>query len=184
MKEELIINCKKVVIVNGAGGVGKDTFVNLCSEIINDNGGRTARHISAVDNIKLAAKILGWDGEKDVKSRKFLSDLKMLSIDFNDGPFESLAKEIEFFLSISKKSMLFIDIREPHEILKIESKFNVITVLIKSKRINSNYGNYSDDNVLNYHYGYVINNDGDIEQLKESAFNFLKAIFPWKVDNR
>ena len=52
---------KRVVIINGGGGSGKDTFVEFCAKhakVIN---------ISSVDKVKEAAKILvGWNGEKIV----------------------------------------------------------------------------------------------------------------------
>ena len=72
---------KNVVIINGTGGVGKDTFIDFCGEIVK------IMNVSAVDKVKEAAKILvGWNGEKDEISRKLLSELKRLSIDYNDAP--------------------------------------------------------------------------------------------------
>ena len=78
---------KQVIIINGTGGSGKDTFVQYCSKyakVIN---------ISSVDKVKEAATILvGWKGEKDEKSRKLLVDLKKLSIDYNDAPLKYIEK--------------------------------------------------------------------------------------------
>ncbi len=72
---------KRVIIINGMGGSGKDTFVEFCAK----HGAVT--NISSVDKVKEAAKILvGWDGAKDEKSRKLLVDLKKLSIDYNNYP--------------------------------------------------------------------------------------------------
>ena len=54
---------KQVIIINGTGGSGKDTFVEYCSEFAK------VTNISSVDKVKEAAKILvGWNGEKDEKS--------------------------------------------------------------------------------------------------------------------
>ena len=65
---------KEIVVINGSGGVGKDTFVQFCNEYT------PIMNISSVDKVKEAAKVLaGWNGEKDEKSRKFLSDLKELN---------------------------------------------------------------------------------------------------------
>ena len=62
---------KEIVVINGSVGVGKDTFVQFCAEYA------PIMNISSVDKVKEAAKVLaGWNGEKDEKSRKFLSDLK------------------------------------------------------------------------------------------------------------
>ena len=72
---------KTIIIINGTGGAGKDTFVSFCAEF------EKVLNISAVDKVKEAAAILvGWNGEKDEVSRKLLVDLKQLSIAYNDAP--------------------------------------------------------------------------------------------------
>lgn len=43
---------KKIIIINGTGGSGKDTFVNYCAQFI-----KTV-NISSVDKVKEAANIL------------------------------------------------------------------------------------------------------------------------------
>ena len=56
---------KNIIIINGSGGVGKDTFVNICSKF------RKVLNISTIDKAKEAARILvDWNGEKDEKYRK------------------------------------------------------------------------------------------------------------------
>ena len=54
---------KPVFIINGSGGSGKDSFCKFCSQYL------SVYNISSVDTIKEVAKILGWNGEKDEKSR-------------------------------------------------------------------------------------------------------------------
>ena len=64
----------RVVIVNGTGGSGKDTFVKLCCET--KYGVATKpKHISTVDKVKEVALTMGWTGEKTEKDRIFLSNL-------------------------------------------------------------------------------------------------------------
>lgn len=83
---------KEIVVINGSGGVGKDTFVQFCGEYA------PIMNISSVDKVKEAAKVLaGWNGEKDEKSRKFLSDLKELGIEYNDAPFKYISNMAEEF---------------------------------------------------------------------------------------
>ena len=45
--------------------------------------GDKVENISSITPIKDLAKLCGWGGEKNEKSRKFLSDLKQLLIDYN-----------------------------------------------------------------------------------------------------
>jgi adenylate kinase len=60
---------KAVIIINGAGGVGKDTICDLAAKHFK------VKNISSITPIKELAARCGWGGEKDDKARKFLSDL-------------------------------------------------------------------------------------------------------------
>lgn len=73
---------KQIFVINGSGGVGKDTFVELVSVELNDKLKRfhTVVNFSSVDKVKEIAREIGWDGRKTEKDRKFLSDLKSLTI--------------------------------------------------------------------------------------------------------
>ena len=159
---------KQVIIINGTGGSGKDTFVEFCSEFAN------VINISSVDKVKEAAKILvGWNGEKDEKSRKLLVDLKQLSIEYNDYPSKYIKQKYDEFLK-SDYNYLFIHIREIDEIEKIKSMLGAKTLLVRNPRVALITSNNSDGNVYNYNYDYVIENDGTLEDLKQKAKDFVK----------
>lgn len=160
---------KKIVVINGTGGSGKDTFVELTSTI------RKVYNVSSIDKVKEIAKTCGWNGKKDEKDRKFLSDLKILLIKYNDLPFNDICEKIEKFNN-SEDEIMFIHIREPEEIKRIVSKYNAITLLIKRKGLDNIETNSSDFNVDNYDYDYYINNDGTIEDLKKEAIGFIDKI--------
>ena len=102
---------KQVYIINGAAGVGKDTFVEIAKHHFFIKTGLPTYNISSVDNVKAAAKILGWDGQKDEKGRKFLSDLKDLSSWNYEGPYKYMSDEVES----KDKGFFFLHIREPME---------------------------------------------------------------------
>jgi len=70
-----------VVIINGVGESGKDTFVNLCAEHA------TVFNLSTVDKVKDVATLFGWQGDKTPEDRKLLSDLKDAWTKYNNGPF-------------------------------------------------------------------------------------------------
>ena len=159
---------KKIIVINGSGGVGKDTFVEFCGEFAN------VKHISSVDNVKEAAQILGnWNGEKDDKSRKLLVDLKQLSIDYNDYPMLYIKQEAEKFRENEEQKMMFVHIREISEIKKVKDLLNAKTLLITSTRVPKITTNQSDANVEQYEYDYYISNDGTLEELKEIAKQFV-----------
>lgn len=158
---------KHVIIINGTGGSGKDTFVEFCAEFIE------VTNISSVDKVKEAAKILvGWNGEKDEKSRKLLVDLKQLSIEYNDSPLNYIKKQYKEFIE-SPSKLLFIHIREINEIEKVKKLLNAKTLLIKNPRVELITSNDSDGNVYNYNYDYIIENDGTLDDLREKARKFV-----------
>lgn len=72
----------KVVIVNGAAASGKDTFVSFCESAL--GSGVSVTKTSMVDAAKDAARYLGWDEQKTLKNRKFLSNLKDLIDEWGD----------------------------------------------------------------------------------------------------
>ena len=61
---------KNIIVINGTGGSGKDTFVEYVSKYAK------VYNFSSVDKVKEIAKLIGWTGTKTDKDRKFLSDLK------------------------------------------------------------------------------------------------------------
>ena len=161
---------KKIVIINGTGGAGKDTFVEFCSEI------EKVLNISTVDKVKEAAKILvGWNGEKDEVSRKLLVDLKRLSINYNDSPTKYVLEMAEKFRS-SEDNLMFVHIREIEEIEKTKELLNAKTLLITNPRVKLITSNDSDGKVNEYKYDYYIENDGTLEDLKNKAVKFTKEL--------
>ena len=88
------------------------------------------------------------DGGKSEKDRKFLSDLKRLTTNYNDFSFESI-KDAVYQFENSNKEILFIHIREPEEIERAANAFSAKTLLIKRVGLENIITNYSDANVLN-----------------------------------
>lgn len=159
---------KKVIIINGTGGCGKDTFVSLVSKYAK------VYNFSSIDAVKELATIIGWDGTKSEKDRKFLSDLKRLTTEYNDFSFNSIKNAYEKFIN-SDNEIMFIHIREPEEIKRASDYFNALTLLIKRENYDNISSNASDANVDNYDYDYIINNT-TLENLESRALEFSKKI--------
>jgi len=161
---------KQIIVINGSGGVGKDTFVDFCRKHVK------VLNISSVDKVKEAAKILtGWNGEKDEKSRKMLSDLKELGIKYNDASLRYICNMAEEFKN-SDNELMFVHIRESSEIEKCKNKCNAKTLLITNKNVASIKSNLSDKNVEQYSYDYHIKNDGTLEDLEKEAKVFIEKL--------
>ncbi len=164
-----------IVVVNGKGGVGKDSF---CDAVASESAS-VVKHISSITPIKNLARQAGWLGGKELKDRKFLSDLKALLCDYNNYPTMYCVEESRRFEVENRDGILFIDIREPEEIKKFVEATNhkAITLLIKRDEVDKNvYGNASDDNVNNYDYDYVYYNNTGLDELPQSAIAFMNEV--------
>ena len=159
---------KQIVILNGTGGSGKDTFINLCKKYC------SVSSVSSVDKVKIAAEYLGWNGSKTDKDRKFLSDLKDLSTNYNDLPFSDIIKKIDEFNN-DNNQILFVKLREPSEIKKLASLYEAKTALIKRKDGKIITSNRADALIENYNYDYVIVN-GKLDEFEEKARKFVEEI--------
>ena len=163
---------KHIVILNGNGGCGKDTFANLCAKYAK------VKKCSTVDKIKEAASLIGWSPslKDDEDSRKFLADFKTLLTNYNDFPFKEILKSIDEFKN-DDNEILFLFIREIPEIKRLLSiNSNVKTLLLTNKNTKFIVSNEADKNVLNFDYDYIINNDDNKVQLDKKAENFVNML--------
>lgn len=169
---------KQIFIINGSGGVGKDTFVELVSVELNDilKKFHTVINFSSIDKVKEIAREIGWSGRKSEKDRKFLSDLKVLTSEYCDMPFKSMKNKVNDFLKDEESRFLFLHIREPEEITRIVKEFGAKTILIKRNVVKHITSNMADENVFNYDYDFVIENNGTIEELHEKAKKFVQEV--------
>ena len=162
---------KKIFIINGVGGSGKDTFEIYLNKYI------STYKYSIVDICKKAARILGWSGSKGEKDRKFLSSIMDLSSEYNDMPFCEVAKLVNDFKSNRIKSeVLLIDMRDPKDIERAVREFGATSVLIRNPRIKKIKSNHADANVEKYRYDYIINNNSTLKQLNKTAKHFVNTV--------
>lgn len=159
----------KIVVVNGYGGSGKDTFENFVRDYGTAKGYQIYK-TSMVEFVKEEAEKLGWQGGKTLADRRFLSDLKDSLTRWNDSPFQAVEHTIQKCEDWNV-DLLFIDAREAEDIdrLKTENS-NVMTLLVLRQEIGGRpFGNHADDGVLDYQYDWVIENNGSLEDLGAAA---------------
>lgn len=177
-KQQMERNEKLVIVINGKGGVGKDT---LCESITSEY---KILNVSAITPIKEIAQIYGWQGEKDEKARRFLSELKRAFTNYNDLPTRYLLEQYQAFLK-SDDGIMFVHIREGEEIRKFVEAVagKCVTLLIYNNTMNRQvYGNESDDCVEQYDYDYRFDNSAPLKQSKEAFLKYIGEIWEKERD--
>lgn len=172
-KENMKNKGPAVIIINGTGGVGKDTVCDVISK------NYQTFVYSSITPIKRIAHHIGWKGEKTDKDRKMLSDLKDICTEYNDLPFKYMAEKLMDTRFYRGVEFVIFHIREPREIKKFKQHvlsqgYVCKTLLIRSQRAQQEYGNHADDDVENYCYDMIYENDGTLENLDKDFMDFWK----------
>lgn len=171
----------KVIIVNGRPGSGKTTFEQYCEQIVGEN---YCLMRSTIDKVKELAFAVGWRGEKDSRSRKFLSDLKDLCEEYNEMSTNDVIEwlndweeDLAYYDVVEKLHIYFIDDREPEHIDKLKQLLDAKVLLIRRPGDEEQEtSNHADANVFDYHYDYIIENHGDLDYLRKEAELFVKLL--------
>lgn len=169
----------KVIIINGAAASGKDQFVKYFQK----HYPYQCCNWSTIDKVKeIAQNHLGWDGEKIENARLFLSELKRIWSDYNNGPFQWMVKKIDSHYQEQNdedksKVVYFIHCRESDEIQKFKATYgNKCHTLLIQRDGMKMPENKSDKNVGRYPYDFINENNGDLNELEIKARNFAKSM--------
>ncbi len=162
----------KIYIVNGQGGSGKGTFVNFIKDYYNNIH---FHYYSIIDPVKDLAKVIGWSGDKTDKDRLFLYNLKTLLDNYNNFSFSRIVNKTAGIIDNEKNySIIFIDMREKKDIDRFKEIYNYTKTILIKRGDYRECGNMADDEVFDYDYDIVVENNGTIEDLKDKALEFTK----------
>lgn len=167
----------RVIIINGSAKVGKDNFTMFFK--------RHYKHKcvnwSTIDKIKkISKRNFGWDGKKTDSARKFLSEIKRIWAEYNNGPFNDMINKIsDHYSNLDKKEkgkfIYFIHCREPQEIQKFVQFYGEKCLTLLLKREDREVpDNLADKNVNNFNYDFIIPNNGSKKDLEKEVIKFLE----------
>lgn len=174
---------RKVFIINGSGGKGKDQFVTFCfKELKNTYNEIDCVNVSTVDRAKAVATYLGWNGEKTEKDRAFLSDIKDALTKWKDIPNGEVIDKFIVTSFFSKNFIMFIHCREPEAIDDLKARIGehggeAETILVRRESVPSIESNHADRDVENYNYDWIIENNKGLDDLEETAICFCNYHF-------
>ena len=178
----------KVIIINGSGGVGKDTFIRYAVPyfLINNTNSSVSTY-SIIDPIKELMTKIGIKLDKDEKNRKFMSDFKLLMDDYNDLPYRKLIDVFEhaYYHSYVDYNVFIAVMREPKDISRFITELthvygfdgkDIYTVLVCNDRVKPITSNIADASVNYIKYDVVIDNNGTYEELRNKAKKFVDYV--------
>ena len=178
----------RFVIINGLGGCGKSTFIELCQEYC-DNPDNLKAHnwmvseLSTVDFVKEVAKICGWKGKKDKKDREFLHDLKKKKKKWDNIPNKKVIEDAETIIRnyLRLNHLFFVNIREPESIERFSQLLmengieSPIKILIESN-MSSNEVDSIAEEINKIKYDRIYKNNGTLKDLANTAGDFVEEI--------
>lgn len=170
----------KIIIINGTPTSGKDSFVSFAKE----GEYYQVYNFSTIDYIKEKALDCGWDGKKDEKGRRLLSDLKDALSLYDDIPFKKVLEKIKATLLEYNKTekstdnlIFFVHSREPEDIMKWKELTGAKTLFLRRPAAEDvEHNNHADTNVFDFDYDYVYSNEGTLSDLKQGAINFINWV--------
>lgn len=178
----------KIIVINGKGGIGKDTLIKALSD--------TAPHyihVSNVSSITPIAEACEKSGvligdRKDNAYRGLLSAMKT-AIDtyYTEATgmaftTKYLVKNVDQWKQLclfgkATHHVLFVHIREPEMIQDfLTSNPDAATLLISSDRAQEYYGNPSDERVNAWGYNYIFEANSTKEEEAQKFCSFIENI--------
>lgn len=170
-----------IVVTNGYGGCGKDTFCRMVndavssSDFISEFGKTFYRRYSYVECTRQMLASAGIDiTHKSNELRELMAKVNVALEDYYDLPFEDVRRVLDEQISAEYNNhVIMVDARDPVIINRVVRTYpNVLTLLVRRSEVSAGVG---DDYVDNYTYDVIVDNRNPAE-LRSFAEKFARAL--------
>lgn len=160
-----------ILMLSGHAGCGKDTACKLI-----EKNYVWVRRLSFADRLKKIAQALTWDGNKDIKGRKFLQDLGQVARAYNENVWADIVAN-----DMDESGIAVItDFRFPNEAEVIKRRFNkVYTIRItgRSTDLGDNENDISEHALDDYKFDYYIDNSGTMKEFEDKLVDLIEGLY-------
>lgn len=173
---------KTVIILNGPPRAGKDTFIAMLQKHLLATGIDTSA-FSSIDPVRDMLTGAGIDtSKKTLADRKLLATIGNAVEEHRGWRYRWCMTMIFTFFSKRSDGVFFLHVRERPLIekvrkrLTIEQGYRVARVLLASPRAETVTSNAADAGASTGQYDLLIHNDGTLEDLEETAREFVNQL--------
>lgn len=180
---EFVKKNPKIFVLSGKAESGKSVVASMIGDYYSLSGKRSVIVAYASYLKEFAKEITDWDGSEDTKPREFLQQVGVELIKNQINPSMLIDRVIDdirvysyFFDVIVVSDARFVD-----EINVVKNNFSNVTVIHIDGKVNSltfEQRNHSTETGLDDYndYDYVIENTGNLSDLKSSVESILEVL--------
>lgn len=172
-----------ITLISGRAGEGKSTFARICTTILIEDYDEGSIIIPLAAKVKDTIKFMGWNGKKDKRGRALLQAVGNIGREYDDNLWADHVVDFIQSQPVLFNFTFIDDWRFPNEFDVVAHHFypTIKVKICRPKEFHDLYGTLAYDDIsetslpsdIDY-YDFIIQNDGDIEDLERKAERFVK----------
>lgn len=155
---------KKLIGVTGYAQSGKDEIGRICAT-------HGYNRVAFADEVKRIAFMMGWDGKKDERGRRFLQDIGNRAREYDQDVWVRLA----FAEAQRYERMVFTDVRFLNEARWIKNAGGVLVRVVRDGVGPAN-DDVSETELEQIRYDFLVNNSTTLDDLRENVDRLMSRI--------